>query len=343
MDMKALVLTAPETLEVQQVQIREPEEDELLIRVKACGVCGTDLHMFHGDKGAFDNKFPLIMGHEFAGEVAKVGTGIEKFKVGDHVAVDPNVYCGECPACQRGDVHYCENMLGVGTTVNGGFAEYCTVKARAAYHVPSQLPFEVAAMTEPVACCLHGIDRSNIHPGDTVAVIGFGAIGQIIYKLAVCAGAARIVVIEPMEEKRAKAMEMGAFITINPLEENTTEKIKESGITNLSTVIECVGRKNTMEMAVQIASNRATVMLFGLTPPGTKLELLAYEQLFQKELTVTGAFINPLVSERVVNLLAYGNADMQQIITDKIPLSDGVKVFTDNAYRTHGKIVLGDF
>jgi len=343
MKMKALVLTEPKKLMIQEVDVKEPEDDEIVIQVKACGVCGTDLHMFHGDKGAFDNAFPLIMGHEFAGVVVKTGKAAKKFKTGDHVAVDPNVYCGQCPSCLKGDVHYCENMIGIGTTINGGFAEYCTVKERAAYLVPDKLPFEYAAMMEPVSCCLHGIDRSNIHPGDTVAVIGFGAIGQIIYQLANCAGAARIIVVEPVKEKRDKAMNMGAFLTIDPIQEDVLGQIKSSGIASIDTVIECVGKKQTMEMAVDIASNRATVMLFGLTSPGVKLEILAFEQIFKKELTITGSYINPLVSQRVINLLAAGRIDMSQIITDRIPLNDSIKVFTDDSYRSHGKIVIGDF
>ena len=339
MKMKALVLTAPKKLEVQEIPVREPKGDEILIRVKACGVCGTDLHMFHGDKGAFANSFPLVMGHEFAGVVAGCGPDVTMFREGDHVAVDPNVYCGKCAPCRRGDVHYCEHMTGIGTTEYGGFAEYCTVPERAAYLVPADMPFEVAAMMEPVSCCMHGIDRSGIRPGGTVGVIGFGAIGEIIFQLARSAGAARIVVIEPMENKRAKALAEGAALAIDPLHEDVKAVLAQAGL-KLSSVIECVGRKNTMEMALDIADNCATVMLFGLTPPETRLEVYSFEQLFKKEITVTGSYINPLVSQRVLDLLSAGRLDMQSVITDRIPLADAAKVFEDDSFRTHGKIVI---
>jgi len=341
-NMKALVLTAPKTLSVQEVPVRQPQEAELLIRVRACGVCGTDLHMFHGDKGAFDNSFPLIMGHEFSGEIVACGEKVTRFQVGDHVAVDPNIYCGQCPACLCGDVHYCENMVGIGTTESGGFAEYCTVPARAAYRVSQDLAFEYAAMVEPLACCLHGVDRSGIRPGDTVAIIGFGSIGQMIFQLVRCAGAARIIVIEPIAEKRRIAEAMGAYQVIDPHAAQVEQELLQAGV-QINSVIECVGLKATMEMAVEIAGNRATVMLFGLTPPETKLEILAFEQIFKKELTLTGSYINPLVSQRVVDLLSYGRLDMSKIITDRIALSDAVKVFTDDSYRNSGKIVIGDF
>ena len=343
MKMKALVLNAPQQISLQNVDVRKPKADEILIQVKACGVCGTDLHMFHGDKGAFENSFPLIMGHEFSGIVAETGSTVTQIKPGDHVAVDPNVTCGHCRSCLKGDVHFCENMLGIGTTVNGGFAEYCTVKAQAAYLVPKTLPFEFAAMMEPVSCCLHGIDRSNIRPGNTVAVIGFGAIGQIIFQLALCSGAAEILVVEPDAAKRKKALEMGAVLAVDPLHDDVAVCIREKGILSLDTVIECVGRKETAEMAVNLASNRATVMLFGLTAPGVKIELLAFEQIFKKELTITGSYINPLVSQRVINLISAKRIDLSKIVTDRIPLEDGVKVFTDQSYRSHGKIVIGDF
>lgn len=341
--MKALVLEAPGKLSIQELPIQDPCSDEILIRVHACGICGTDLHMFRGDKGAFENSFPLIMGHEFAGEVVRIGSSVSKFQPGDHVAVDPNLYCGKCPACLRGDVHFCENMNGIGTTQNGGFAEFCTVSERAAYLVPASLPYEYAAMMEPISCCLHGIDRSNIHPGDTVAIIGFGAIGQMMYQLVRCSGAARIVVIEPVAAKRLKAEKMGALLTCNPMSGNIMEQLTQNGAENLSTVIECVGQKDTMEMAASIAANRATVMLFGLTAPGTKLELLAYEQIFQKELTITGSFINPLVAQRVLNLITYGKLDLEQIIAQRLPLEKGVEVFADNTLLQQGKVVIGNF
>ena len=337
--MRALVLTAPETLSVQDIPVREPGEKEVLIEVKACGVCGTDLHMFHGDKGAFENSYPLVMGHEFSGVIARIGSGVTKFEVGDHVVVDPNVYCGQCAPCQRGAVHYCEHMVGIGTTVYGGFAEYCTVPERAVYRVPKELPFEVAAMMEPVSCALHGIDRSNIRPGDVAVIIGYGPIGEIMFQLAQCAGAAQIAVIEPQKAKREKALKHGAVLAVDPMTEDVKAVLQKAGI-EPTTVIECVGRKNTMEMALDIAANQATVMLFGLTPPETKLDVYAYEQLFKKEISVTGSYINPLVAERVIRLLSSRKIDMGRIITDVISLEDSVKVFTDNSYRSHGKIVI---
>lgn len=339
----ALVLHAPHDLRFEPFELPELLPTEVSIRVHACGVCGTDLHMFHGDAGAFDNAFPLIMGHEFAGVVEAVGEHVTHLQAGDHVAVDPNVYCGACPACLRGDVHFCEHMVGVGTTRHGGFAEICNVPGRAAYKLPAGLPLEAGAMMEPLSCCLHGTDRAGITPGSTVCIIGFGSIGQMIFQLAHVAGAAKIVVIEPIESKRARALEMGATLALSPQAVDTAAGLLSHGVAHVHSVIECVGRKETMELAVSLASNRGTVMLFGLTAPGTKLEILAFEAIFKKEISITGSFINPLVADRVLALLDAQRVDMSQIITDRIPLSEGAKVFTDDRYRSHGKILLGNF
>ncbi|HHX36300.1 MAG TPA: alcohol dehydrogenase catalytic domain-containing protein, partial [Gammaproteobacteria bacterium] len=217
MKMLALVLNAPRDLTLERVPVKEPSADEILIRVKACGVCGTDLHLFEGTGGAMDSEYPLIMGHEFAGEIVRCGDAVTDLKSGDHVAVDPNVYCGKCEPCRSGEVHFCQNMVGIGTTAPGAFAEYCTVPSRSAYKVDPSLSLDVAAMMEPVGCCLHGVDRANIQPGCTTVIIGFGPAGQIIAQLALLSGSARLIVIEPVAEKRAMARAIGATTVIDPL------------------------------------------------------------------------------------------------------------------------------
>ena len=338
--MKTLVLTDVQKLEVKEWEMGPPTGSEVVIDVAACGVCGTDLHLYHGDKGSFESSYPLVMGHEYAGVVSAAGPDVKTLSVGDRVCVDPNLYCGHCRSCLKGMPHYCENMVGYGTTRSGGFTEKCVVEEKAAYKIPDSLSLEHAAMVEPVACCLHGIDRANIHTGDTVALIGCGSIGQIMLQLAFCSGASRVIVIEPVPEKREKAKRLGACLAIDPLTQDVKKEIENAGIASLDTVIECVGHAKTMEMAVDIAGNAATVMLFGLTAPRAKIELFPFEQIFQKELTITGSFINPLCAQRVIDLLANQRIDLEEVITDRIPLSEAEKVFSDSQYRSHGKILI---
>ncbi|NLL91191.1 MAG: zinc-dependent alcohol dehydrogenase family protein [Ruminococcaceae bacterium] len=338
--MKALLLTDAGSLEVTSAQCKELQVDEVLIDVAACGVCGTDLHLFHGEEGAGKSTLPLIMGHEFSGTVLKTGSEVKDFKPGDRVTVDPNLMCGECHQCRRGKVQFCDHAEAYGVSMDGGFSEQCVVRQKVVYHIPNTLSLEHAALVEPVACCLHGIDRANIKPGDTVAIIGAGSIGLIMLQLAKYSGAARIIVIEPVPEKRKVARELGASHLIDPLSQDVKKAISDAEIVSVDTVIECVGNPATMEQAVDIASRGATVLLFGLTPPNSLMSIKPLEEVFRKELIITSSFINPLVTQRSIDLLASGKINLDTVITDRVPLDDAIKVFTDDGYRKRGKILI---
>ena len=182
--MKAAVFYGKNDLRVEERNIPEIGRNDVLVRVHACGICGTDVHIFCGDEGAAPTPENTVLGHEFAGEVVKVGAGVKSVTAGDKVCVDPNKLCGSCEFCRRGIGHFCTDITGIGTTVDGGFAEYCAVPASQVYKVADSSSFEQAAMTEPVSCCLHGIELCNIKCGDTVMVIGCGMIGLIMLQLA---------------------------------------------------------------------------------------------------------------------------------------------------------------
>ena len=196
--MKSAVFYGKGDLRVEESRKPVPGEHEVLIQVKACGVCGTDVHIYEGDEGAAEVTPPTILGHEFAGVVAEVGSKVSRFKPGDRVCVDPNRPCGACTPCRDGLAHYCEHMIGYGTTVNGGFAEFCAVEESQVYLLGENTTFEQGAMAEPVACCLHGIDLCGIRPGHQVVVIGGGMIGLLMLQLARLSGAAKVALIEPV-------------------------------------------------------------------------------------------------------------------------------------------------
>ena len=208
--MKAAVYHGKHDLRVEEVPEKELKDNEVMIQVKYCGVCGTDIHIFNGDGGSSAVTPPLIPGHEFSGVVAKVGSGVTKFKVGDRVSGDPNDMCGECYFCKNAKQHFCTNNIGVGTTVDGGFAEYVVMREKQVYKFSDSLSFIEAAMAEPISCCLHGIDLCNIKYGDTVLVMGGGPIGMIMLQLAKNAGASKVILSEPVEEKRELALKLGA-------------------------------------------------------------------------------------------------------------------------------------
>jgi len=230
------------------------------------------------------------------------------------------------------------NQIGIGTTCHGGFAEYVIAREKQVYKFSDKLSFEEAAMTEPLSCCLHGIDLCNIKVGDTVLLIGGGPIGLIMMQLAKYAGAAQIIVSEPVAEKRDLAKKLGADIVVDPVNEDLQEVLKNC-CKNVDIVIECVGRTNTMEDAIRYAGKGATVMLFGLTSPDAKMNILPYE-IFKKELHITASYINPYTFERALKLLESGKIDVKSIITDIVPLDDITKVFTDSSYRRRGKVLI---
>lgn len=336
--MKAAVYHGKQDLRVEDVPVRELKENEVLIKVKYCGVCGTDIHIFNGDGGSFEVTPPLIPGHEFAGIVEKIGSAVTAVKVGDRVSADPNDMCGECYFCKNAMQHFCTNNIGVGTTVDGGFAEYVIIREKQVYKFADGLSFIEAAMAEPISCCLHGIDLCNIKSGDTVLVMGGGPIGMIMMQLARNAGASKVIMSEPVEEKRELAKKLGATLTINPLEEDV-EAVLGDYCNNVNVVIECVGNIHTQADAIKFAGKGATVMYFGLAAPEESLPLKP-DDVFKKELKITSSFINPYTFERAIQVLESQTIDLESLITNIVPLDEIADVFTKPEYRRTGKVMI---
>ena len=307
--------------------------------MKACGVCGTDVHIYEGDKGAAEVTPPTILGHEFSGVIAEVGSEVTNYKAGDRVCIDPNCYCGACEPCRNGVVHYCEHMIGYGTTVNGGFAEYCAVNERQVYKLGDNTSFEQGAMTEPVACCLHGMDMCEIRPGHQVVVIGGGMIGLLMLQLSRLAGAAKVALLEPVESKREVGKKLGADICIDPIHEDVKARLKEEGMTWVNTVIECVGRPSTIEQAIDIAGNKAVVMMFGLTKPDETISVKPFE-IFRKELVLKASYINPYTQKRALDLIDSGRLDVSSMVYEVADLDELADILSNPELRAKGKYII---
>ena len=336
--MKAAGYHGPGDLRVEEVPVRKLKDNEVKIQVKYCGICGTDIHIFHGDGGCCDVTPPLVPGHEFSGVVAEVGAGVKTVKVGDRVTGDPNDMCGECYFCKNGMQHFCKNNIGIGTTVDGGFAEYVIMREKQVYKVSDELSFIEAAMAEPISCCLHGIDLCNIKAGDTVLVIGGGPIGMIMMQLAKNAGASKVIMSEPVEEKREQALKLGATKTIDPLHEDV-EAVLAEYCENVNVVIECVGNVHTQADAVRFAGKGATIMYFGLAAPEESFPIRP-DDIFKKELHITSSYINPYSFERAIQILESGTVELESLITNVVPLDDIADVFTKPEYRRTGKVMI---
>lgn len=337
--MKSAVFYKEKDLRIEEAVKPSPKQGELLIKVMACGVCGTDVHIFNGDEGAAATPPKTILGHEFSGIVEAVGEGVKGFSVGDRVCVDPNKLCNECYYCKNGMGHFCEDIIGIGTTIDGGFAEYCVIPQSQAYKISDETTYEAAAMTEPVACCVHGIDMCNISCGDSVVIIGGGMIGMIMLQLAKLSGAGKLIMLEPVKEKREIAERLGADICIDPTTEDAAKALKNNGVERAAVVIECVGNVKTMEEALRLAGKNSTVMLFGLTAPDDVMKIKPFD-IFKKEITLKASFISPYTQKRALELIDSKKIDVSSIVYDVLPLEKLPEVLDSAELRAKGKYII---
>lgn len=337
--MKSAVFLGKQNIQVMEREIPNPGPDEVLIKVMACGVCGSDVHIYDGDQGSTSTTPPLVQGHEFSGVVVEVGNNVTSCKKGDRVCVDPADNCNACYYCASGMMHHCEHMGAIGTNIDGGFSQYCKVPGRLIHHLADDVTFIEGAMAEPLACCINGADRSNIKVGDNVVVYGGGMIGLLLLQLAKRKGAANVVLVEPVEEKRKMAEKLGAVFTINPVQENVKAALLSHGLNHIQVVIETCGRKNTSEEAIDIADRGGTVILFAVTKVDSKIDLMTYE-LFQKELTIKGSYCSPYAMGRAVELINSHSIDVTTMLAGTKSLEGLTEILRDPAVRAKGKWVI---
>ncbi|MGQ4668480.1 zinc-dependent alcohol dehydrogenase family protein [Metabacillus halosaccharovorans] len=319
--MKAAVLTEKMNLEIQELPLPEPLDHEVIVKVKACGICGTDQHIYHGQPGSAEVQFPIVLGHELSGEIVQIGKNVTQFKIGNRVSIDPNMYCGTCDYCRGNRVHLCDNLQAIGVTRNGGMGEYCAVPAANCYTLPDELSYEEGAMIEPLGCVLHGFNQIKMWPGASVLIIGGGYIGLMMMQVAKMYGASPIVVSEPDSTKHNLAIQLGASETIKPEE-------LESKRDGFDIVIECVGRKGSMTQAVNMAKKGGTVLLFGVSAPDTKIEVQPFD-IFSKELTIKGSFINPHTHDLAISLVQQGKIQIKPLLSHQFSMQELPKVMSN--------------
>ena len=317
--MKASRFLGNKTFAVTDLPTPHAGPGELVLRNQVCGVCGTDVHIYHGEPGSADVNPPVVLGHEYSGEVVEVGKGVTGFAVGDHVTVDPNIYCGHCAYCQNGKKQLCPSMEAIGVTRDGGFAEYSLIPAAQTFKLDPSVPFESAAMAEPLACCLHGIDLAGIQVGDKVCVVGGGAIGLLMVQLAKLSGASQIVLSEPNEKRRQVGLQLGANAAIDPTRPDAQEAFAQVLGGGANVVIECVGNVPAVKSAFQFAGKGATVLLFSVPKVDATFDLPLFD-VYKKELTIKGSFVNPDTHARAVALINSGKVDFGPIITHRFTL-----------------------
>ena len=316
--MKAVVLSAVNKLAIAEVEKPKPGVKECLVKVLACGICGTDRHIYHGE---YPSAKPVILGHEFGGVIEEVGSN-SKFKVGQVVSVDPNIVCGTCPDCVAERTAFCPDLTALGVNINGGLAEYVLTPDSQIYPVKADLNPLHLAFIEPLACSIRGLDLANLKGGEKVAVLGGGVIGLLVVQLAKLAGASEIVLITRQKFRRDVALKIGATRVIDPNGEDVN-----TVVTNMDVVFECAGAVETFKQAQNISRRGGSVIVLGLTASDVTLKVNPFN-IVVNELRIQGSFLNPLTQGRAAELVESGKLNLDILISKVVALA-GVQALLD--------------
>lgn len=310
--MDALVLTGIKSLELQDIAQPEVKPNEVKIHTAFAGICGTDHALYAGLPGSAPAVPPIVLGHENSGVVAEVGSAVTNVKVGDRVTVDPNIYCGQCKFCRTGRPELCENLSAVGVTRDGGFEEYFTAPASVVYQIPDNVSLKSAAVVEPISCAVHGIKLLKVTPYQKALVIGDGFMGELFVQILQAYGIHQVDLAGIVDEKLAMNKEkFGAKNIFNTMK---GDKIPDA---EYDVVIEAVGMPQTQEAAIEAAARGGQVLMFGVGGPDAKFEMNTYE-VFQKQLTIQGSFINPNAFEDSLALLSSGKLDVESLMSHEL-------------------------
>ena len=307
--MESIVIQRPKEIELTERAVPEPGPGEILIKVMASGICGTDIHIFNGE---YLGAYPVIPGHEFSGIIMSTGNLVKRFKMGDHVAVEPNIACDNCVHCLNNRQNFCLNWQAIGVTLPGGMEQYVSVPEKAVFSI-GDLPFDQGAFVEPLSCVVHGVERARLRLADHVAIFGAGPIGDLILQMTRLQGAARITVLESNPGRAELARELGADLVFNRLEDLQPNMY--------DVVIDATGVISLMNRAIDFARSGGIVLLFGVPPSGKNLELEAFK-IFQKGLTLLSSYTSVRNSFQAVNLLQTGQIKVDALISHHLPLKE---------------------
>lgn len=326
--MRAVRLQAVGRIEAVEVPDPAPGPGEVLVRVQAAGICGTDRHLF---KGEFPCAPPVTLGHEFAGEVIAAGDGVT-LPLGTRITCDPNIACGTCDQCLRGRVNLCARNIAIGIHRDGGFADLAVIPAHRAIPVPDLHPHH-AAFAEPLACTLHGVDLGAPVPGERVIVLGGGVIGLLAVQLARNAGA-EVTLVTRHPAKRELALSVGATHTA------TTEAEARALLPHgADLILECAGVAETVEMAPRLTRSGGRVVILGVMPQGEHVRIEPFDLLF-REIQLLHSFINPFTQGRAAAMLMKDQIDVAPLISRIIPLSEAPQAIANPALSGEVKVLV---
>ncbi len=312
--MKAAFYEAPHKVDVHEAPRPEPGKDEVVVRVEACGLCGTDQHIY---RGGFLPHYPLIGGHEMAGEVAAIGEGVDNIAEGQRVAVDPGVFCGYCFFCQRAQGNHCLHWSSIGVTRNGGFAEYVLAPKANIYPI-GDMPYETAAFIEPISCVVYGLKWLQIPVGANALIYGAGTIGLLMLQLARHGGAGQVVSVDTKPEKLALARKLGATATVRA-GDTADDELRQLSELGYDVVIDCTGVPAVVEHTFTHMRDEGKLLFFGVNPVEATIKVSPYD-VYKKDLTILGSFALRYTFHQAIDLLENGSVDVKPLLSAQLPL-----------------------
>ena len=331
--MKAIVYDAPRQFKYKDVPEPEIQSDDVLVRIDACGLCGTDLHIHEGE---FAPNFPLIPGHEFTGEIVALGGSVKGLRQKQRVVGNSNESCGKCFYCMRGDFLLCLNLRAYGVTQDGGFAQFLRIKADRIFPI-GNLTSREAVMVEPSACAVHGMEVLAMKPGSDVLLFGAGPTGQVLAQLLKLNGAGRLVVAAPPGPKLELAGRLAAD-EIVPIDRKNPDRhrnrLRELNPTGFDYIVEATGSAFVCEDALQFVRRGGTLLVYGVYPETETVRFNPFD-LFRREITIKGSFAQIDAFPRALAYLESGKIKVNEIVTDEFALEDWPKVL-EHAWARKG-------
>src|SRR5467141_1923399 len=325
--MKVLLLSQYKHLEIAELPEPTPGPGEVLVRVAACGICGSDVHGYDGSSGR--RIPPIVMGHEAAGRIAAVGSGVKGFAAGDRVTFDSTIYCGACGPCRRGEVNLCDSRQVLGVSCSdyrraGAFAEYVAVPSRIVYRLPDNLSFAEAAMLEAVAVAVHAVSLAQVSSSSTALVLGAGMIGLLVVQALRVAGCSRVLVADIDSSRLKLAQDVGATAVVTAGADLVAQVFELSGGAGVDVAVEAVGRNETVGAATESVRKGGTVVLVGNISPEVTLPL---QKVVTRQIRLQGSCASAGEYPQAMELLATGAIQVKSLITAIAPLDEGPQWF----------------
>src|SRR6267142_2148069 len=325
--MKVLLLSQYKHLEIAELPEPTPGPGEVLVRVAACGICGSDVHGYDGSSGR--RIPPIVMGHEAAGRIAAVGAGVMGLAEGDRVTFDSTIYCGACGYCKRGEVNLCDHRQVLGVSCGdysraGAFAEFVAVPARVVYKLPESISFAEAAMLEAVAVAIHGVSLAKISAESTALVVGAGTIGVLTLQALRAAGCTRVLVSDVVETRLNMAKELGAADILLADADVVAQVLQRTGGVGVDVALEAVGRNETVNAAIASVRKGGTVVLVGNISPEVTLPL---QKVVTRQIRLQGSCASAGEYPQAIEWMASGRIQVKPLITAIAPLEEGPRWF----------------